>query len=102
MALKFKASTGWLKAFKNRHGIRQLSMQGEKLSANEQNALGFCFTFQENIKSENYDLSCVFNADESGILWKSLPEVTLAAGNEQHDCPGMKYVYEFSYFDLNV
>ena len=29
----FKASTGWLEKFKNRQGIRNLSIQGEKLSA---------------------------------------------------------------------
>ena len=32
----FKASTGWLDKFKNRHGIRNLSIQGEKLSAAEE------------------------------------------------------------------
>ena len=30
----FKASLGWLHRFKLRHGIRQLNIQGEKLSAN--------------------------------------------------------------------
>lgn len=29
----FKASSGWLDRFKNRHGIRQLNIEGEKLSA---------------------------------------------------------------------
>ena len=29
----FKASTGWLEKFKNRQGIRNLSIQGEKLPA---------------------------------------------------------------------
>ena len=29
----FKASSGWLHRFKKRHGIRQISMQGESLSA---------------------------------------------------------------------
>ena len=28
---EFKASTGWLEKFKTRHGIRNLSIQGEKL-----------------------------------------------------------------------
>ena len=31
----FKAGTGWLKQFKNRHGVRALSVQGESLSAGE-------------------------------------------------------------------
>lgn len=29
----FKATTGWLQRFKSRHGIRELDIQGEKLSA---------------------------------------------------------------------
>lgn len=29
----FKAGTGWLKRFKDRHGVRALSVQGESLSA---------------------------------------------------------------------
>ena len=33
---EFKASTGWLEKFKTRHGIRNLSIQGEKLSAAEE------------------------------------------------------------------
>ena len=38
----FKASTGWLNKFKNRHGIRNLSIQGEKLSAAEEEEEDFC------------------------------------------------------------
>ena len=33
---EFKASTGWLENFKARHGIRNFSIQGEKLSAAEE------------------------------------------------------------------
>ena len=33
---KFKASTGWLEKFKTWHGIRNLSIQGNKLSAAEE------------------------------------------------------------------
>ena len=33
---KFKASTGWLEKFKTRDGIRNVSMQGEILSAAEE------------------------------------------------------------------
>ena len=30
---KFKGGTGWLKRFRDRYGVRSLSMQGESLSA---------------------------------------------------------------------
>ena len=43
----FKASQGWLNRFKLRYGIRQLSVQGEKLFANTEAA--------ENFKSEYRD-----------------------------------------------
>ena len=33
---EFKSSTGWLEKFKTRHGIGNLSIQGEKLSAAEE------------------------------------------------------------------
>lgn len=84
---KFTASNGWLGKFKDRHGIRQLSMQGEKLSADVDAAIEFSFRFQDVIEN-NYDLSLIFNADESGIYWRRLPQVTLAGANEEHDCPG--------------
>ena len=36
---EFKASTGWLEKFKARHGIRNLSIQGEKLLAEEETSI---------------------------------------------------------------
>ena len=41
----FKASSGWLYRFKKRHGIRQLSMQGESLSADTSAAEEFKASF---------------------------------------------------------
>lgn len=35
-ASQFKAGHGWLKTFKDRHGIRAMSMHGEPLSAEVQ------------------------------------------------------------------
>ncbi|XP_051158119.1 jerky protein homolog-like [Leptopilina boulardi] len=86
----FKASNGWLHAFKKRYGIRQLSMKGEKLSADVDAAISFAFYFQNLVEEEGCDLSLIFNADESGVYWKRLPEVTLAGANEDYDCPGWK------------
>ena len=36
---EFKASTGWLEKFKTPHGIRNLNIQGEKLSAAEETSM---------------------------------------------------------------
>lgn len=79
---EFKASNGWLDNFKRRYGIRQLSMQGEKLSANNAAAEQFKTTLQQDIR-ENYELDQVYNADETGLYFKSLPRKTLAAASER-------------------
>ncbi|XP_066026205.1 tetratricopeptide repeat protein 28-like [Pocillopora verrucosa] len=53
----FKASTGWLDKFKNRHGIRNLSIQGEKLAAAEEAVDPFLQKLNKPrcFKSENMD-----------------------------------------------
>ncbi|XP_043483360.1 jerky protein homolog-like [Leptopilina heterotoma] len=67
----FKASIGWLDSLKKRHGI-QLTTVGEKKS-NIEFAIEFCFQFQHLIVEDDYNLSLIFNADESGLFWNSLP-----------------------------
>ncbi|XP_054746758.1 jerky protein homolog-like [Anastrepha obliqua] len=70
---EFKASDGWLRNFKARHGIRELDLCGEKLSADNTAAEKFIEEFKTKI--ENYDPEFVFNADETGLNWKALPHV---------------------------
>lgn len=41
----FKASSGWLEKFKHRHGLRQLYIEGEKLSSNSADAQQFVEQF---------------------------------------------------------
>lgn len=43
----FDASSGWLSRFKSRHGIRELDIQGEKLSSNEDAATEFTINFNK-------------------------------------------------------
>lgn len=79
----FNASRGWLDKFKKRHGIRRLKMAGEKLS-NDEAAIGpFQLELQKVIKEKNLTAEQVYNADESGLYWRLLPDYTLASGNEQ-------------------
>ena len=49
---EFAASDGWLWRFSKRHGIRQLTLQGEKLSADKPAADNFITTFQEFIEDK--------------------------------------------------
>lgn len=83
----FKASTGWIRNFKNRHGIRELDIAGEKLYADSEAANKFVDSFKKN--TENYDPDLVYNADETGLNWKALPRKTLASKREQ-SAPGHK------------
>lgn len=87
----FKASTGWLDKFKFRHGIRQLDISGEKLSANS----AVIAEFQEQfILKIQYDLKLVreqvYNCDETGLNWKALPQKTLTSFSEK-TAPGFKF-----------
>ncbi|XP_058127638.1 tigger transposable element-derived protein 2-like [Anopheles coustani] len=86
---EFKASTGWLKRFKTRYGIRMLTTQGEILSGCTESAEAFCLYFQKFVQEENLSLDQIYNADETGLYWKCLPKKTLAAGNEK-SAPGFK------------
>lgn len=69
----FKASTGWLKNFKSWLGIRELNVQGEKLSSDSSAAEAFETTFSNFVNSNGFDRDDVYNCDETGINWKALP-----------------------------
>ncbi|XP_025203542.1 uncharacterized protein LOC112600511 [Melanaphis sacchari] len=60
----FKASSGWLHKFKSRHGIRELQIQGELLSADSSSAENFKQTFRLFVEKEGYFQDSVYNADE--------------------------------------
>ncbi|XP_050065139.1 jerky protein homolog-like [Aphis gossypii] len=85
----FKASSGWLHKFKSRHGIRELQIQGELLSADLSSAENFKQTFQLFVEKEGYFQDSVYNADETGLNWKALPRKSLASFQE-HAARGYK------------
>ena len=62
--------------FCKRHGIRQLSLQGEKLSANSDAAAEFTKSFPEFAQA--YSLDQIFNCDETGLNFRLLPAKTLS------------------------
>lgn len=71
-----------MEKFKRRHGIRQLSIQGEKSSCNFEDIQNFPKQFQSFITNHAYTLQNIYNADETGLNWKTLPGTTLAAEYE--------------------
>lgn len=86
----FKASTGWLNNFKNRHGLRELKIEGDKLSAASIDIVkDFKIKFQKIIDENNFTRDQVYNADESSLNYKALPTKTLASFSEKY-APGFK------------
>lgn len=86
---EFHASSGWLYRFKKRHGIHELSIQGEKLSADDSAMVEFCYDLETVIQKHNLTPSQVYNADETGLYWKAMPTRTLVGENER-SAPGFK------------
>lgn len=85
----FNASYGWLQRFKKRFDFRYLKITGEKLSS----APELVDPFKEllKLKIEEFDLNQhqIYNADETGLFWKLLPEKTYVSLNEK-TAPGLK------------
>lgn len=86
---KFDASSGWLTRFKQRHGIREIGVHGEKLSGDQQAADDFQQEFETLVSKEDLSFEQIYNADESGLFWKCLPTRTLAFECERQ-APGHK------------
>lgn len=86
---KFTASEGWLSRWKTFYGIRQLNVCGEKLSADEISATLFCDELGDLIYDGGYCMDQIFNADETGLNYKMLPDKTLASKSEK-EAPGAK------------
>lgn len=72
----FKHSHGWLARFKTRHGIRQIKPHGEAESAPLDTFPDARKGLQEIISKYRFD--DVFNADETELFWRLLPDKTLS------------------------
>ncbi|XP_067136655.1 jerky protein homolog-like [Centruroides vittatus] len=85
----FKATNGWLKRFKSRHGIRQSDKRAEKLLADTEATEYLKVCFKNMIDKEGYKKTNVYNADETGLYWKKMPTKTVISENEM-SAPGFK------------
>lgn len=85
----FTASDGWLHRWKKRHGIRELKVCGEKLSADKSAALKFGEHFNELMKQYGLNPEQIYNCDETGLNYKMLPAKSLASKQES-GAPGYK------------
>lgn len=86
----FKASNGWLENFKKRHDLAFKKVCGESASVSKE----VCTEWKSQLESflNGYDPNDVFNADETGLFFKCLPDKTLTFKNEK--CHGGKHSKE--------
>ena len=88
-----KASTGWLEKFKNRHGIRNLSIQAENLSAAEETVEPFLRKLRQVMEEKGLTAEQIYNADETGSCgnvcltepcWHAVKNLLLASRNQKN------------------
>ncbi|XP_066152183.1 jerky protein homolog-like [Euwallacea fornicatus] len=85
----FVASRSWLLNKKKRYGLRHLKICGEKLSNDESAVTPFIAKLRQVIEAHDLLPQQIYNADESGLFWKLLPDKTLVHSNEAM-APGRK------------
>ena len=83
---EFKASEGWLNSFRLRHQISEKVISGESSSANTATAEQWKSTLRELM--DGYEHKDIFNVDETGYFYRSLPDRTLAT--KRDECKGGK------------
>lgn len=83
---KFRASNGWLQNFKKRNEIVFRKICGESGSVNET----VCDDWKDKLAelTAGYDPEDIFNADETGLFYKCLPDKTLLFKGDE--CNGGK------------
>lgn len=85
----FQASKGWFENFKKRLNLHNIKLLGESASADHEEANKFPATLQEIIEARGYSPQQVFNADETGLFWKKMPNRTFLSKSER-TAPGFK------------
>lgn len=86
----FTASNGWLAKWLTRHNIRQAALSGEKAEVDE----GTVSDWTRRLPSlcEGYEPENIFNADETGLYFRTLPSKTM--GIKGQETPGIKLAKE--------
>lgn len=79
----FTASDGLLTKFKYRHGMRFLKICGEILSSDTTNITAFIHRFRGKIQEMGLTNHQIYNADESGLYYRLLPDKTYVSACEK-------------------
>lgn len=84
---QWKCSTGWLARWKVRHNVSYRSVCGENMAVDKE----ICSDWITNVLQpllERYTPTDIFNADETDLYWRLLPDKTHAVAGES--CSGGK------------
>lgn len=81
MGHDFTPSEGWLNRFKERHSLKFKKEHGEKQATDVAAATNFKKDILPRLL-EIYDKNNIFNADETGLYFKGLPDRGYAPSNE--------------------
>ncbi|CAF1689440.1 unnamed protein product, partial [Adineta ricciae] len=83
---EFKASNGWLEKFRARHAISFRLISGESASVDHSTVKEWTKRLLTII--EGFDKNDIFNADETGLFYRALPDRSLVLKKEE--CKGGK------------
>ena len=78
----FEASTGWLNIFKKRHGIVAKILCGESANANVRDREEWIVNVLPRL-IQKCGQNDIFNADETSLVFKCLPNETLTFKNDK-------------------
>ena len=70
----FNGSEGWLWRFRNRHGLFNEIQHGEVGNADMASVAPFREKLTRLMSDEGLALSQIYNADETGMFWRSVPK----------------------------
>ncbi|GFX85147.1 tigger transposable element-derived protein 1 [Trichonephila clavipes] len=80
---EFSASKGWLTGFLKRNVLHNIKITGESATADEGAAKIFPEELAKIIEVGDYSDDQIFNADETGLYWKKLPNRTYITNDEK-------------------
>lgn len=73
---EFHASNGWLNRFITRYSLKNVKFKRESASADAEAAALFPAELAKLIEEGDYSADQVFNADETSLFWKRMPNTT--------------------------